>query len=131
MEPKITAYMKCLFLLEKPEKEGVVVDPEELKKKMKKKVTMYEKLLKPKEFLCRIYITNGVSIGGEEKRDVYLQISLGSYKKDLRHNSLNKQTCNPDFYIVCEIPCKVPGNSFVLIEVKEDSGSLGEDETIA
>ena len=92
---------------------------------------MYEKLLKPKDFVCRIYITNGVSVGGEDKRDVYLNITIGPHKKDLKHNTLNKQTCNPDFYICCEIPCKVPGNSFILIEVKEDSGTLGEDETIA
>lgn len=51
---------------------------------------MYEKLLKPKDFVCRIYITNGVSVGGEEKRDVYLNITLGSHKKDLKHNTLNK-----------------------------------------
>lgn len=59
---------------------------------------------------------------------------MASHKKDLKHNTLNKQTCNPDFYICCELPCKIPGNSFVLIEVKEDHGVIGsfiDDETIA
>ena len=77
--------MKTLFVMEKPLGTGAPVDPDAFDKKLK----MYEKLMKPKEYVCRVYVICGYSVGGEEKKNMYLEIVLGSKKKELKHDTLN------------------------------------------
>ena len=61
--------MKCIFI-----EEELNDTPESLQIKK----NYFENLMKPQEYICRVYVTKGINIGGENKSDLdtYMKISM-------------------------------------------------------
>lgn len=51
-------------------------------------------------------------------------------ERDLKHLTLRKQTCNPEFYIVEDIPCEIPGNAFLYVYIYNEAGTGGNPEMV-
>ena len=95
---------------------------------MEEKMKLYEHLLKPKPYVCRVYILRGIFIGGQEpNKDMYLKMKLAGTERILKSQTLKLKTCNPDFYIMEELPCEIPGSAFLSIEVinNDDESLIG------
>lgn len=63
----------------------------------KEKQEYYKKLLKPKQFVCRIYVLKGKSLisNFEGKPTTYLKFSCKDVEYDLKERTLAKESLNP------------------------------------
>jgi hypothetical protein len=106
-EPEEVCTLKCIFLEERPGQD------------IEAKRELYQKLMKPKQYICRLYILEGVNIQteSEEPPDLFLKIKVAGADYDLQKATLKMGSINPQFYIAYEVPCEIPGSSFVRIEL--------------
>ena len=121
------ALLKCIFL------EGKIEDTPEGKEKMEKKKNKLKELMRPLDYIARVYILTGKDIQplSDGKPNPYLKIEMGAKKFNLKDETLNKETFQPEFYKCFECPCKIPGSAFLRIEVWDGRDGLGdEDEMI-
>jgi hypothetical protein len=61
--------------------------------------------------------------------DCYLKVKLGKTEIKEKEKTLQKANNNPYFFQCYELPCTLPGNAFLRVEVWDDDG-YGEDEMI-
>jgi len=81
-------------------------------------------LLKPKSCYVRLYILRGHRLTPKDDDgtcDPYLKVQLGSRKFSTRNHHI-KNTLEPEFYEVFEIPCTIPGESMLQISVWDWDG---------
>ena len=90
-------FLKCIFLEEKPGSD------------ITEKKQFYEKIMKPKQFVCRVYILDGINLMTpdlQDDPDLYLVLKLGDKELNLQRQSLREKTMNPQFYVAQEISCE-------------------------
>jgi len=97
-------------------------------KKDEKQSEMTKDLLTPKELFVRLYVLRGLKLLPADIdgfADPYLIIKLG--KKIInRREVYHKHTLDPEFFESFEIPCTIPGDARLEIEVWDYDG-LGDD----
>lgn len=121
------ALMKCIFL------EGKFEETPEGIEKMAKKIEKLKNLMRPMDYLARLYILSGKDIQplNDGKPNPYIRTEIGVSKFNYRHETLNQETYQPEFYKCYEYPVKIPGNAFLRIEVWDGRDGIGdEDEMI-
>ena len=118
------ALMKCIFL------EGKMDDTPANVEKMNKKIIKLKELMRPMDYIARVYILTGKDIQplGDGKPNPYLKIEMGIHKANLRNETLNKETYQPEFYKCFECPCKIPGSAFLRIEVWDGRDGVGDED---
>lgn len=121
------ALLKCIFL------DGKIDESPEGKEKFAKKIEKLKTLMRPLDYIARIYVLAGKDIQplNDGKPNPYLRVEVGTTKHNYRHETLNMETYQPEFYKCYEYPMKIPGNAFVRIEVWDGREGVGdEDEMI-
>lgn len=115
--------LKCIFL------EGNTTTKEQ-EVKMKQKIDKLQKLMRPQEFIARLYVLTGRDIQpvGEGKPNSYLKVIMGKRVIDDKDSSLRKDTYLPEYYRCYESHCYIPGSAFLRIEVWNSSDGLGDDD---
>ena len=85
----------------------------------KKKEETYTKLLKPKEYYCRIYILKGKSLisGYDSKPSTYLRFTYSDKVVSYKEKTYVQKETNPEYYTFYEVPMTLPGPCLVKIEV--------------
>lgn len=118
--------MKCMFL------EGRVEDTPEAMEKMAKKIEKLKGLMRPLDYIARIYVLSGRDIQplDDGKPSPYLKVEMGNKKFDYKHDTLQKETFQPEFFKCYEYPCKIPGSAFLRIEVWDGKDGIDDDEMI-
>ena len=83
----------------------------------KEKEQYYTKLLKPKEYYCRIYILKGKSLisAYDAKPSTYLRFTYADEPVSLKDKTYVKEETNPEYYICYELPLNLPGPCLVKV----------------
>lgn len=70
------------------------------------KEKQYLKLLKPRSYVCRVYILKGKSLIStfSKKPSTYLRISCKGEVYDLKNKTMAPDEYNPEYYVCQEIP---------------------------
>eukprot|EP01006_Ploeotia_vitrea_P017020 TRINITY_DN48009_c0_g3_i1.p2 TRINITY_DN48009_c0_g3~~TRINITY_DN48009_c0_g3_i1.p2 ORF type:complete len:440 (-),score=253.12 TRINITY_DN48009_c0_g3_i1:22-1176(-) len=87
-----------------------------------------KELLAPKQMFCRVYILRATKLVPADRdgtADPYLIVKLGGEKITTRKR-YKKDTLEPEFYESFEIPCTMPGDAKLRIEVWDWDG-IGDD----
>ena len=88
------------------------------------------KIMKPKSYMCRFYILEGVNIvtDSDDVPELFLKVKINGKEEDLEAKTL-RQSANPMFYILYEFPLEIPGPSYIELSVWI-KGSFGDSEKI-
>lgn len=117
-EAEVSAYAKCFFI---KEKEGQDIE---------QKTKSLQDVMKPQEYVCRIYVTKGIGLPLNQNQQCYLMMELANKTKSLKGNSKRQGCSSPEFYIYEDLLCELPGSAFLTISVMSDEGMLGSDEIV-
>ena len=123
-EQEQIALMKCIFI------EGTFDDTEANKAKLLNKVNKLKKLMRPMDYIARVYVLTGKDIQplSDGKPNPYLKVEMGNRVYDYRSETLNHDTYQPEFYKCYEYPCKIPGSAFLRLEVWDGRDGVGEED---
>ncbi|KAJ3448836.1 c2 calcium-dependent membrane targeting [Anaeramoeba flamelloides] len=81
-----------------------------------------QELFKPKNMVVRVYVLRGMQLVPKDANgssDPYIVVSNGKKKENIINDRDNykKETLRPNFYQCFELPCVLPGNSELKIQV--------------
>jgi hypothetical protein len=97
---------------------------------MEERIKRFTEIMKPKDYICRVYVTRGIGVGGSDQAPTtYLRLSLAGVVKSLKSTTLRKDTCNPEYYVCQDLVCKIPGTAMLHVDVMSDE-TFGDDEII-
>ena len=94
----------------------------------KEKEEEYTKLLRPRQFYCRIYCLKGKSLIShyDGKPTTFLKFSYADQEWSFDKTRKVENENNPEYYICQEVQVDLPGPSVIKIEVMETHDVLGK-----